>query len=210
MVIAIVMVLAALVFFLTRKAMEGAHKANNVGQMREIGTAVASWAQEHNNGEPMYFANGTGDYCEEGALTGKDPTLSPGNPAKLLYVKDDPALSYIQSHEVFFSSLTTFPVPSVADYDPTRTNSQNPWGTYMWIYPSTTRPTQRQLSAMGGFSNTRIGREAYENVIMANDYRGAVKPRYKPHYYALFRDGTVRHIGDSAARWTAWLRGDND
>jgi hypothetical protein len=159
----------------------------------------------------MYFANGTGDYAEEGAMPGKDPKLAPGNPAKLLYIKGDPSGSYVPSHDVFFSGLTTYPVPSLRDYDPNLTNSQRPWGTFSWLYPSTTRPTPRQLAAMGGFSNTQIGREAYENVIMANDYRGSiVKPRFKPHYHALFRDGSVRYIGDSAAKWTAWLRGEHD
>ena len=209
-VISIVIVLAVLVFTGTRRVMEGAHQSKTVQQMRDIGTAVTMWAQEHNLGEPMYFANGTGDYAEEGALAGKDPRLAPGNPAKLLYVKGDPAASYVQNHEVFFSSLTTFPVPSAKDYDPTQTNASKPWGTYAWYYPSTTRLTDRQLSAMAGFSVSKIGREARVNLIMANDYRGQVEPRFKPHYHALFRDGSVKYIGNSPAQWTAWLRGEKE
>lgn len=209
-VIAILAVLAMLVMAIARRTLEGAHRSKNVTQMRDIGTAVVMWATEHNQGEPMYFANGTGDYSEEGALTGKNPRLSPGNPARLLYVKDDPQASYIGNHQVFFSSLSSFPVPSVGDYDPALASAKQPWGTFAWLYPSTTRPTPRQLAAMAGFSNSKIGREAYDKLIMANDYRGLVKPRFKPHYYALFRDGSVRHIADSAAKWTAWLRGDND
>ena len=209
-VIVIIVSLAFLVSIGTRKAMAGAHQSRNVNQMRDIGAAVALWASEHNNNEPMYFANGTGDYGEEGAMSGKNPLLSPGNPAKLLYKKGDPSASYVQDHSVFFSSLGTYEIPEIGNYDPQLTSSNKPWGSFAWLYPSTTRPTPRQLSAMGGFSNTKIGREAYENVIMANDYRGVIKPRYKPYYHALFRDGSVRYIGDSASKWTAWLRGDND
>jgi prepilin-type N-terminal cleavage/methylation domain-containing protein len=209
-VITIVTVLAVLIFTGTRRVMEGAHQAKTVRQMRDIGAAVTMWAQEHNLGEPMYFANGSGDYAEEGALAGKNPLLSPGNPAKLLYAKNDSAASYVSTHEVFFSSLTTFPVPTAKDYDPTQPTGSKPWGTYAWYYPSTTSLTQRQLSAMAGFGVTKISREARDNLIMANDYRGPIKPRFKPHYHALFRDGSVKHIGDSATKWTAWLRGEND
>lgn len=91
-VIVMIVSLAALVFLGTRRAMKGAHMSRNVGQMREIGAAVAMWAAEHNYGEPMYFANGSGDYGHEGALSGKNPLLSPGNPAKLLYNRDDPGV----------------------------------------------------------------------------------------------------------------------
>jgi prepilin-type N-terminal cleavage/methylation domain-containing protein len=209
-VITIVIVLAVIVQVATRRMREGAHQSKNVGQMREIAAAVMMWATERNHGEPMYFANGSGDYGEEGKEAGKDPRLSPGNPAKLLYVKDDPAASYVSNHEVFFSSLTTFPMPSMAEYDPARVSSRMPWGTFAWYYPSTTTLTERQKNAMAGFGNSKIGREAYGNLIMANDYRGVVKPRFKPHYHALFRDGSVKYIGDSATKWTAWLRGEND
>ena len=102
-VIVMIVGLAALVFAITRKAMAGAYQSRNASQMRDIGTAVAMWAAEHNNNEPMYFANGTGDYAEEGAATGKNPLLSPGNPAKLLYKKDDLGGSYIQDYTVFFT-----------------------------------------------------------------------------------------------------------
>jgi type II secretory pathway pseudopilin PulG len=209
-VITIVIVLAVVVMVSTRRMMEGAHQSKTVGQMRDIGAAVAMWAQEHNLGEPMYFANGSGDYAEEGVMQGKDPRLSPGNPARLLYIKDDPSSSYLPNHEVFFSSLTTFPVPSVKDYDPTKPTASKPWGTFAWYYPSTTTLTARQRDAMAGFGNSKIGREANGNLIMATDYRGQVKPRFKPHYHALFRDGSVKYIGDSAAKWTAWLRGENE
>jgi type II secretory pathway pseudopilin PulG len=209
-VITIVIVLAVLIFSITRRAMESAHQTRNAGQLREIGAGVMMWATENNYGEPMYFANGTGDFGEEGALAGKNPKLSPGNPAKLLYLKDDPESSYVPNHEVFFSGLTTYPAPSVGDYDPNLANSQRPWGTYVWLYPSTTSLTPRQLAAMAGFSNSRIGREAYGNVIMANDYRGVFRARFKPHYHALFRDGSVKYIGDSAAKWTNWYRGEGN
>lgn len=209
-VIVIIAALSAALFLLARRGIESSHRAKTVQQMRQIGSAVAMWAGDHNHGEPMYFANGTGDYPEEGAMAGKDPRLSPGNPAKLLYIKGDPSGSYVPSHEVFFSGLTTYPAPSLRDYDPNLTNSQRPWGTFVWLYPSTTRLTPRQLAAMAGFSNSRIGREASENLIMANEYRGIVKAKFKPHYHALFRDGSVRYIGDSAAKWNAWLRGEND
>ncbi len=207
--IAIIAALAVIALYATRRVMAGAHQAKNASQMKSIGTAVTMWASENNNNEPMYFANGTGDYSEEGAMPGRNPSLSPGNPAKLLYKKNDPANSYIQDHTVFFSTLTTLKPPSRSKYDPEQTSSANPWGTYAWVYPSTTTPTERQLQAMGGFSNTAIGREARDNLIMATDYRGSiVKPRFKPYYHALFRDGSVRYIGDSASQWTAWLRGE--
>lgn len=208
--ITIILVLATLAFFASGRVMSSAYQTRSIGQMKSIGTAVAMWASEHNNDEPMYFSNGSGDYSEEGALTGKISTLAPGNPAKLLYKKDDIANSYVQDHTVFFSPLTTFEPPSRYKYDPDQASSQNPWGTYAWLYPSTTSITERQKSAMGGFSNTKIGREAYGNLIMGSDYRGVVQPRYKRFYHALFRDGSVRYIGDSASKWTTWLRGENE
>lgn len=208
--ITIILVLATLAFFASGRVMSSAYQTRSISQMKSIGTAVAMWASEHNNDEPMYFSNGTGDYSEEGAVTGNNQTLAPGNPAKLLYKKDDIANSYIQDHAVFFSPLTSFEPPSRNKYDPNQANAQNPWSTYAWLYPSTTKITERQRSAMGGFSNTKIGREAYGNLIMGSDYRGVIKPRYKRFYHALFRDGSVRYIGDSAAKWTAWLTGENE
>lgn len=207
--VVIMLVLAVLIFALTGRARESAAKAQTVEQMRQIGAAVAMWASENNNGEPMYFANGTGDFGEEGALTGKKPAISPGNPAKLLYFKEDVEGSYLGKHDVFFSPLTRLEVPSFGDYDPNRASAKSPWGTYVWLYPSDTRITAKQLAAMAGFSNTRISREARNKVIMANDYRGVYQPRFNPHYHALFKDGSVRHIADSAERWTEWLRGES-
>jgi prepilin-type N-terminal cleavage/methylation domain-containing protein len=212
-VMAIVVVLAALVFVVTRKTMAGAYKSRNVSQMREIGTAVAMWASEHNNNEPMYFANGTGDFGHEGRITGKNPLLSPGNPAKLLYNKDDPSSSYLPSHTVWFSPLCTFEAPDAADYDPDNASGSLPWGNFVWLYPSTATITPRQRDAMGGFSNGTIGREAAGNVIMGNNFDPAfhfAKPRYSESYHALFRDGSVKYIGDTAQKWRDWYTGKND
>ena len=40
-VVVIVIVLAVLIVSITRRLMEGAHRSRTVGQMREIGSAVA-------------------------------------------------------------------------------------------------------------------------------------------------------------------------
>lgn len=212
-VITIIVVLASLVFVGARTGILAANKSRNVSQMREIGVAVASWASEHNYGEPMYFANGTGDFGHEGRITGKNPLLSPGNPAKLLYTKDDPASSYLPDHAVFFSPLCTFKVPDTADYDPANARGSLPWGNFVWLYPSTSTITPRQAAAMGGFNNGTIGREASGNVIMANNFDPALhfaKPRYGEFYYALFRDGSARHIADTSTAWRNWYTGRND
>lgn len=212
-VIVIIASLAAIVFLGTRRAMKGAAMSRNVGQMREIGAAVAMWASEHNNGEPMYFANGSGDFGHEGALSGKNPLLSPGNPAKLLYNREDPGSSYLPDHEVFFTPLSTFKVPAMKNYNPAAASGALPWGNFVWLYPSTSTITPRQRDAMGGFNNGTIGREAAGNVIMGNNFDPALpfaKPRYGETYDALFRDGSVRHIGTTASQWKDWYTGRND
>ena len=209
----IIVVMAALVVVVTRRTMAGAYKSRNVSQMRDIGAAVAMWASEHNNGEPMYFANGSGDYGHEGKVTGKNPLLSPGNPAKLLYVKDEPSSSYLSDYAVFFTPLCTFEVPDMEDYDPANASGAVPWGNFVWLYPSTSTITPRQLSAMGGFNNGPIGREASGNVIMGNNFNPAfafAKPRFEEYYHALFRDGSVKYIGKTAQQWTDWYTGANE
>jgi prepilin-type N-terminal cleavage/methylation domain-containing protein len=210
-VIALVAGLVALALIGTRKAMAAAAKSRSMGQMRQIAAAAAMWASEKNNGEPMYFANGTGDFGHEGKLPGKNPELSPGNPAKLLYVKDDPSSSYLSDFSVFFTPLCNFEKPSVKQYNPASASGTVPWGNFVWLYPSTSSLTPRQSSSMGGFSNKTIGREAYDKVILGNDYQFAFsKPRYGTHYHALFRDGSVKYIGDSPSMWTDWYTGKND
>lgn len=210
-VIAIILTLAALAFLGGRKVMAGAAKSRNVSQMRQIGSAVAMWAAEYNNNEPMYFANGTGDFGHEGKMPGKNPDLAPGNPAKLLYSKDDPSSSYLADYSVFFTPLCTYEVPSKKNYDPDAASGNAPWANFVWLYPSTPTITARQRDAMGGFSNKTIGREALDKVILGNDFQfGFSKPRYGTFYHALFRDGSVKSIGDTAEEWRAWYTGEND
>ena len=203
-VVVIIISLAALVMIGTRKAMAGAHQSKNVNQMRDIGAAVAMWASEHNNGEPMYFANGTGDYVEEGALSGKNPLLAPGNPAMLLYNKDAPSEGYLQKPAAFFAATQKCNIPSDKDYDPSRASKDSLWGSFMWVYPSVPAEerTERQKTIMRSSSYTTVSRQAYNNLLMFNDYSFAKPKNPKDKsYFALFRDGTVRNVATNGNIW---------
>ena len=204
--ITIIVVLATLVFLGAQRGIASANKARTVSQMREIGVAVATWAAENNNNEPMYFRDGSGDSSSEAtpALSTANHRFCAGNPAILLYQKDNPGESYLQKPESFFAPTQKWKIPSQADYDPSKASGSKLWGSFMWVYPSVPADerTERQKSIMRNSSYTAVGRQAYGNLLMFNDYSFA-KPKYPKDksYFALFRDTTVRNVAPHGNIW---------
>jgi len=211
-VIIIIAVLASLVFVVAQRGMASANKSRTVSQMREIGVAVATWASENNNNEPMYFRDGSGDSSSEAtpALSVSDRTVCAGNPAILLYNKTSPQDGYLQKPGAFFAATQTFKVPEDKDYDPSKASPTNPWGSFMWVYPSVPADERsgRQKSIMRSSSYATVGREAYGNLLMFNDYSTAKRkfPKDKS-YFALFRDGSVRNVATNGNIWGWFFKG---
>ncbi|MEY3897208.1 MAG: hypothetical protein RLZZ214_2729 [Verrucomicrobiota bacterium] len=206
-VITIIVVLASLVIVGAQRGMASANKSRTVSQMRDFGVAVATWAAEVNNNEPMYFRDGSGDSSSEStpALSAADHRYCAGNPAKLLYNKSSPADGYLQNPAAFFASTQKWDVPSVKDYDPGSTSAMKLWGSFMWVYPSVPAEerTDRQKAIMRSSSYTSVSRQAHNNLLMFNDYSFA-KSKYAPKdksYYALFRDSSVRNVAQNGDIW---------
>jgi prepilin-type N-terminal cleavage/methylation domain-containing protein len=210
-VITIVVVLTSLVFVGAQRGMASANKSRTVSQMREVGVAVATWAAENNNNEPMYFRDGSGDSSAEAtpALSVADRKICAGNPAILLYNRDNPSEGYLQKPAAFFAATQTYNVPSEKDYDPSKASSGKLWGSFMWVYPSVPADdrTDRQKAIMRSSSYTAVGRQAYNNCLMFNDYSFAKRkyPKDKS-YYALFRDTSVRNVAPSGDIWGWFYR----
>jgi prepilin-type N-terminal cleavage/methylation domain-containing protein len=216
-VIAIIAVLSLLVFLGARRGLMAANQSRTISQMREIGVAVAAWASENNNNEPMYFFEGRGDEShEKNAPTGNAPAdvakrkLCGGNPATLLYNRTDPSLGYIQDHTVFFAANQIWKAPSATDYVPASASTSRLWGTYVWVYPSVPADerSERQKSIMSS-TITTVSREAYDNLLMFNDYNRA-KNKYDlqdKSYFALFRDSTVRKVAKNGDIWGWYATG---
>lgn len=212
-VIAIIVVLAGLVFLGAQRGLAAANKARTVSQMRDIGAAVAIWASEINNNEPMYFRDGSGDSSSEAtpALNAADRKVCAGNPAILLYNKSSPADGYLQDPEAFFASTQKWKVPNLEEYDPVRASSTMLWGSFMWVYPSVpaNERTERQKAIMRSSSYVTVGPHAYDKLLMFNDYSHA-KSRYAPKdksYHALFRDSSVRNVAQNGDIWGWFFRG---
>lgn len=205
-VITIIVVLASLVFVGAQKGMASANKSRTVSQMREIGVAVATWAAENNNNEPMYFRDGSGDSSTEAtpALSVPDRKVCAGNPAILLYNKEAPLEGYLQKPSAFFAATQKYSIPSDQDYNPSQASTSKPWSSFMWVYPSVPADerTERQKTIMRSSSYTTVSRQAYNNLLMFNDYSIA-KPKdpKDKSYYALFRDGTVRNVATNGNIW---------
>lgn len=192
-VIAIVIMLATLSMVAVNRMRFGAAKATTMNQMRQIAVAVTSWATENNNGEPFYVANGTGDYCDE-SNPGPNSSLSPGNPAKLLYNTKDPGTGYCADYQLFFSPLVKI-VPPVRDkYKPETAAPGVPWGAYVWYFPFSTNMTQRQRNASGQWLDpARVAPNLQGKLMMMTDYsRGDAK--WEKYYIAVMVDGSVRKL----------------
>lgn len=205
--VVIIILLAGLVVSLMKNAKKGARQATAMSQLREIGGGVGMWAAEKNNNEPMYFRDGTGDSSSEATPPLTPSPLCAGNPAMLLYDRLDPAQGYIPNHMVFFSPLHKYTAPLFDKYDPARASPSAVWGTYMWVYPSVpaSERTPRQIANMRNSSHSVVGSEAYDQVMMFDDYSQA-KAVYPKLYYALFRDGSVRKVAPNGDIW-GWFKG---
>lgn len=210
--ITIIAVLAALLFFAARKGIMAANQSRTTSQMREIGAAVSVWAAEINNNEPMYFRDGSGDSSSEAtpALVTAHRIYCAGNPAALLYDKANPSQGYLQDPSVFFAATQTWKVPEAKDYDPTAASPTKLWGSFMWVYPSVPADerTGRQKMIMRSSSYVTISRQAYDNVLMFNDYSYAKRkyPQDKS-YFVLFRDSSVRRVATNGDIWGWFFRG---
>lgn len=211
-VITIVVVLASLVFLVAQRGLASANKARTVSQMREIGVAVATWASENNNNEPMYFRDGSGDSSSEStpALAEANRKFCAGNPAILLYNKSNSADAYLRKPGAFFAATQKWKVPEEKDYDPSAASSTKLWGSFMWVYPSVPADerTERQKAIMRSSSYTTVSPQAYDNLLMFNDYSFA-KPKYPKDksYFALFRDTTVRNVATNGNIWGWFFKG---
>ena len=211
-VIAIIAVLSLLVFLGARRGLMAANQSRTISQMREIGVAVAAWASENNNNEPMYFRDGTGDSSREStpAAVSANRKFCAGNPAILLYNKTDPTQGYIQDHTVFFAATQIWKVPTAEDYKPSPASLTNLWGTYIWVYPSVPADerSERQKSIMSSSSFVTVSRQAYDNALMFNDYSIA-KPKYPQDksYFVLFRDSTVSKVATNGNIWGWFYNG---
>jgi len=208
-VIAIIAVLAVIITSVATRMRLGAAKAVSVSQMRNIGIGIASWVADRAAPEPFYKANGTGDYPHESSYHGD---FRPGNPARVLYRKDDPSAGYLQTSDVFFSPLSKLKgaAPTIATYDPTTASEQRLWGTYTYHFPHVTsaRITPRQQS-LGVEVAAASGREADGKLMMSEFYRSDWCPAKfgKNVYHAMFSDWSIRHIADNDAAWTKWKNG---
>lgn len=210
-VITIIVVLASLIFVGTRKGMASAHKSLTLSRMRDVGAAVAIWAAENNNNEPMYFRDGSGDSSSEStpALNAADHRFCAGNPAKLLYNKASPADGYLQDPTSFFAATQKWKIPTREDYNPSVTSVTSLWGSFMWVYPSVPaeQRTERQKAIMRSSSYTAVSRQAYDNLLMFNDYSFAKrKDSSDKSYLALFRDSSVRVVAPNGNIWGWFFR----
>lgn len=206
-VITIIVVLASLVFVVAQRGMASAKKSRAISQMREIGIGVTTWAVDKNNGEPMYTTGGS-DSSTETYYAGRNKELCAGNPANILYNKENPGDGYLPDHTVFFSPIHKWKVPSTAEYDSWKADARNPWGTYIWVYPSVLKADltarQRAAGCNGGYD--AVGPDAYNNALMFDDYSVA-KPLYPKLYYVLFRDGTVKQVAPNGNIWGWFAKG---
>jgi prepilin-type N-terminal cleavage/methylation domain-containing protein len=211
-VITIIAVLAALIFVGAQRGIAAANRSKTVSQMREIGLAVAAWAAEVNNNEPMYFRDGSGDSSSEStpALGIEGRSVCAGNPAILLYNRASPQNSYLQKPSSFFAATQKWNVPLDRDYDPSTTSTTRLWGTFMWVYPSVPADdrTERQKTIMRSSNFTAVSQYAYNNLLMFNDYSNAKQKDVKDRsYFALFRDSSVRNVASHSDIWGWFFRG---
>jgi prepilin-type N-terminal cleavage/methylation domain-containing protein len=211
-VITIIIVLASLVFVGAQRGIASANKSRTASQMREFGVAVATWAAENNNNEPMYFRDGSGDSSSEAtpALNAADRRVCAGNPAILLYNRTSPESGYLQKPNSFFASTQKWNVPSEQDYDPSISGPTRLWGSFMWVYPSVPADerTDRQKQIMRSSSYAAVAPHAYNNLLMFNDYSFAKAKNPKDRsYFALFRDGSVRNVATHGDIWGWFFRG---
>lgn len=199
--------LCVIVLGLLRSSRKGANQATATTRMREMGVGVAMWAADRNQNEPMYFRDGTGDSSNEATPPLSPSSVCAGNPAMLLYDTKDPSQAYLPNHLTFFSPLHKYSAPTFKDYDPSKASTSRLWGTYMWVYPSVpaSERTPRQVSNMRSSNHSTVGREAYDQVLMFNDYSQA-KAVYPKLYFALFRDGSVKQIASNGDIW-GWFKG---
>ena len=208
-VMSILAVLAVIMLSVSGRMRLSAAKAVSVSQMRNIGLGMASWMADNAAVEPFYKSNGSGDYPHESAANG---TFRPGNPARVLYNKDDPASGYVQSFEVFFSPLSRMagPAHTLRTYDPTKATEKRLWGTYAYFYPhATAARMSARHQALGVEAVGASGPEADGKLVLSEFYRDDwCPPKYgKRVYHALLADLSVRHVADNDTAWSQWKNG---
>jgi prepilin-type N-terminal cleavage/methylation domain-containing protein len=203
--ITIIVVLAALSMMGVGRLKFTAAKSTTANQMRQMNVAINLWMAENSLREPMYFANGTGDYGHESS-PGANSTLAPGNPARVLFNRDDPNSSYLTDHTLFFTPLAKAKPPERHNYAPDQASTGRLWGTYAYYYPLATseQMTARQRESIGAVATAKTGIYARGKLLLATDYENSV-PAWSPIYMALMIDGSVNEVAKSRPAWRKWV-----
>lgn len=185
-VIAIISILAALLLPFITQALYRAKVVTCTSKLRDMHVAASLYAQEYASkmkGQDFFYnSNATGDYPWERATF--TPTR-PGNPAIALYEKTN---SLQDEYRTFFCPL--YPVDPDVWFSPHPTSSTTMWGTYVWLYGGTRRPSDAENILMVDTSS--LG--------MKSQY-GGIGYRYE-HYNALRTDGSVAQIAKTASALT--------
>jgi prepilin-type N-terminal cleavage/methylation domain-containing protein len=190
--ITIIVVLAALSFFGLNHMKFAAARSTTSSQLRQIAVAATAWGIDNNTGEPFYVANGTGTYSNERGA-GANPKIAPANPPAVLYNRNSPENAYLADHSIFFSPLVKLEAPERMDYEPGNASNAKPWGTYIWYYPFTGRPTPRQSSAMFTYSHPVNTPTLDNRLLMVTDYT-VTPPVWERVYLAVMIDGSVSEL----------------
>ncbi len=202
--ISIIAVLAVLSVMGVNRLKFAAARSTSASQMRQMSVAINLWMADKSFSEPMYFSNGTGDYGHESS-PGANAALAPGNPARVLFDRNDPDNSYLTDHALFFTPLAKAKPPERNDYTPDMANSGNLWGTYAYYYPLNTSAemTTRQREAIGAVATPKTGVNARGKLVLATDYENSA-PIWDPIYMALMIDGSVSEVAKSRSAWRKW------
>ncbi len=208
-VIAIIAVLGVVSLTISQRMRISAAKSTGVSQMREIGVAILAWTSENAVPEPFYASQGTEDFPNESQDNGE---FRPGNPARLLYNKDDITQGHIQDFNTLFSPLSKLPggAPTLKTYDPENASESRPWGTYTYHYPHATqdRMSPRQLN-LGIAPVSSSSHSASGRLLLTEFYNTTwCQPKYSDQiHHALLVDGSVVFVADNDAAWTKWRTG---
>ena len=208
-VIAIIVVLAVISLMVVNRMRLAAAKTGSISKMRNISIGIASWMADRSVPEPFYMADGTGDYPHEST---RYSDFRPGNPARALYVTEDPSSGYVQDFNEFFSPLAKLPTPAptLGNYDPTKATDKRLWGTYTYYFPHVTEAKMTSRHRTMGVQPIPASRESINgSLVLSEFYRDDwCPPKFgKRVYHALLSDWSVRHVGDRDEVWSKWKSG---
>lgn len=207
-VLTIIVVLAALTMTITSKIRRSAAAAKSINQMRQISVAVATHTADNGMLDFFYVSSPVADYWNE---NGNGAKYTPGNPARALYNAQSPESGIVQDHLMFFSPLVDIDPPDKSEYDPTKANSKNPWGTYAWFYPfiaDATKMEGPQKAYAKLVTSESVNPRIEGKYMMSESYPSISGPKFgKKIYHALLNDGSIQYVADSLAEYERWRRG---